>query len=49
MLAKPDAEVVYNESGEAIGVKSEGETAKARRRRREQLDPGLKAPPVSKL
>jgi len=30
MLAKPDCEVVFNESGEACGVKSEGETAKAK-------------------
>ena len=28
MLAKPDVEVVY-EDGKAVGVKSEGETAKA--------------------
>ncbi|KAJ9516885.1 hypothetical protein QJQ45_027321 [Haematococcus lacustris] len=30
MLSKPDAEVVYDESGKAVGVKSEGETAKAK-------------------
>merc|ERR1712230_122689 len=30
MLAKPDAEVVYDDSGVAIGVKSEGETAKSK-------------------
>mmetsp|Transcript_42011 Transcript_42011/g.108901 ORF Transcript_42011/g.108901 Transcript_42011/m.108901 type:complete len:443 (+) Transcript_42011:146-1474(+) len=30
MLAKPDAEVVYGDSGEAIGVKSDGETAKCK-------------------
>lgn len=30
MLAKPDAEVVYDEaSGAAVGVRSEGETARA--------------------
>lgn len=29
MLAKPDAEVVY-ENGVAVGVSSEGETAKAK-------------------
>ena len=29
MLAKPDAEVVYEE-GKAVGVSSEGETAKAK-------------------
>ena len=29
MLAKPDVEVVY-EDGKAVGVKSEGETAKAK-------------------
>eukprot|EP00898_Chlorokybus_atmophyticus_P006062 jgi/Chlat1/6457/Chrsp45S05961 len=30
MLSKPDAEVVYDESGAAIGVKSEGEVAKCK-------------------
>ncbi|GAB4814512.1 hypothetical protein N2152v2_001558 [Parachlorella kessleri] len=30
MLAKPDAEVVFDEAGKAVGVKSEGETAKAK-------------------
>ncbi|KAL6764404.1 rab GDP dissociation inhibitor protein [Haematococcus lacustris] len=30
MLSKPDAEVVFDESGKAVGVKSEGETAKAK-------------------
>jgi Rab GDP dissociation inhibitor len=30
MLNKADAEVVYDDSGLAIGVKSEGETAKAK-------------------
>ena len=27
MLAKPDAQVVYDEAGKAVGVSSEGETA----------------------
>lgn len=30
MLAKPDCKVEFNEAGEAIGVSSEGETAKAK-------------------
>lgn len=30
MLAKPDVEVVYGEDGAAVGVTSEGETAKAK-------------------
>ena len=30
MLAKPDAEVVYDEAGGAVGVSSEGETARAK-------------------
>ena len=30
MLAKPDVEVVYDEAGVAVGVKSEGQSAKAR-------------------
>uniref|UniRef100_A0A7S0SQR4 Guanosine nucleotide diphosphate dissociation inhibitor n=1 Tax=Mantoniella antarctica TaxID=81844 RepID=A0A7S0SQR4_9CHLO len=30
MLAKPDAAVVYNDAGKAVGVSSEGETAKAK-------------------
>jgi Rab GDP dissociation inhibitor len=30
MLAKPDATVVYDEAGKAVGVSSEGETAKAK-------------------
>ncbi|PRW44504.1 Rab GDP dissociation inhibitor [Chlorella sorokiniana] len=30
MLAKPDVEVVYDEAGVAVGVTSEGETAKAK-------------------
>jgi RAB protein geranylgeranyltransferase component A len=31
MLAKPDAKVVFDESGKAIGVSSEGETAKCKK------------------
>lgn len=30
MLNKPDAEIVYDEAGKAVGVKSEGETARAK-------------------
>lgn len=30
MLAKPDVEVVYDDAGRAVGVTSEGETAKAK-------------------
>lgn len=30
MLARPDVEVVYDEAGTAVGVKSEGETARAK-------------------
>lgn len=30
MLGKPDVEVVYDEAGKAVGVKSEGETARAK-------------------
>ena len=30
MLSKPDAEVVYDDAGKAVGVSSEGETAKCK-------------------
>lgn len=30
MLNKPDVEVIYDENGRACGIKSEGETARAK-------------------